>query len=80
MRMLFSGLLLVSVFFICGCTTAYSPEPLSINHPANPAAPEAPPPPASRAFLTEGGFAAQLSLTLPAEPGAHRGVEHGGHR
>lgn len=41
---------LIAAILVSGCTAAYSPAPLPTNHPANPAAPEASPPPPSQAL------------------------------
>jgi hypothetical protein len=41
---------LIAALMLSGCVAAYSAAPLPTHHPANPAAPEAPPPPASQVF------------------------------
>jgi hypothetical protein len=67
-----------------GCTTAYSPTPLPTNHPANPVAPETPPPPPSFVFQAS-KLDEKAENVRPARakerPGPHsgHGAEQGGH-
>ncbi len=64
---------------ISGCTAGYPPEPLPVNHPANPAAPEAPLPPPSQAFRDKSIPSSPTEETSMLAPPASHSMAHGGH-
>ncbi len=61
-----------------GCTSAYVPAPLPTTHPANPAAPEAPPP-SSQALTGETLPPAPIEQMPAPNPHAGHSTMHGGH-
>jgi hypothetical protein len=77
MRDLLSSLF--AAFLVSGCAAGYSPAPLPANHPANPAASEAPPPPPSQAFRAENLQADLAEEALVQAPHAGQSMGHGGH-
>lgn len=72
-------LFLLVALLVSGCAAAYSPAPLPTHHPANPAAPEVPPPPPSQAFHTEGVPPTSVEEAPMQGPHAGHGRMHGGH-
>ncbi|MBI3757062.1 MAG: hypothetical protein HY267_03705 [Deltaproteobacteria bacterium] len=70
---------LLVALLISGCTAAYSPAPLPINHPANPAAPEAPPPLSSQALRGESIPPVSTEEAPVQDPHASHSMGHGGH-
>ena len=72
-------LFLLVVFLVSGCVAVYSPAPLPVNHPANPAASEAPPPPPSQAFYSENILPPPAEETLMQGSHVTHGAKHGGH-
>ena len=77
--------LMIAAVLVSGCASAYSPAPLPANHPASPAALEAPPPPPSQAFKGESVPPAPVEEAPTQRPqaghGAMQGMQgmHGGH-
>lgn len=71
---------LFATLVVSGCATAYAPAPLPANHPANPAASEAPPPPPSHAFKGESLPPAPVEEAPADGPHSGHGAMHGGHR
>jgi hypothetical protein len=69
---------LFAAFLVSGCAAAYSPAPLPTNHPANPAASEAPPPPPSHAFRGESLPPAPAEEAQAHGPHVKHGATHGG--
>ncbi len=67
---------------LTGCAPPYSPPPLPANHPANPAAAEAPPPPGSQTLAREPSGASSKGADAVG-PGHDHGrmlrSMHGGH-
>ena len=74
-----SRLFLSSVFFLSGCAAAYTPSPLPVNHPANPAALEASPPPSSQAFGKESPLPTSMEAPPQHTPHVKHDAAHGGH-
>ena len=66
----------LSLFLFTGCATAYTPPPLTTQHPAHPEAPAAPALPPSKT-LAYGP--ADIPVTQPASFMAQRETPHGGH-
>jgi hypothetical protein len=75
-RSFFSSVLVT--LLVSGCTASYVPAPLPVTHPANPAAPEAPPP-LSRAFTSENLSPAPIEEMPARNPHAGHSAMHGGH-
>lgn len=69
----------VAAILVSGCAAAYAPAPLPVNHPASPAASEAPPPPPSQAFRNESIPPAPAEEAPAQNPHAGHGSKHGGH-
>lgn len=69
---------LMAALLVSGCAAAYAPAPLPTNHPASPAAPEAPPPP-SQAFRGESILPAPAEEAPAQGPHAGHAAMHGGH-
>jgi Cu/Ag efflux protein CusF len=67
---------LVSLFVFTGCAAAYTPPPLTTQHPAHPEAPAAPALPPSKT-LAYGP--ADIPTPQPASFMAQREMPHGGH-
>ena len=67
---------LVSLFVFTGCAAAYTPPPLTTQHPAHPEAPAAPALPPSKT-LAYGP--ADIPTPQPASFMAQRETPHGGH-
>ncbi|MGH7425768.1 MAG: hypothetical protein ACREJP_06340 [Candidatus Methylomirabilales bacterium] len=69
---------LIAAILVSGCAAAYSPAPLPADHPASPAAPEAPLPPPSQAFRGESVPPAPAEEAPAQGPHAGHGAMDGG--